>query len=134
MSEKIVIIYLNNGNMASEVAKEIMFNRVVNEMIGDDNDADSTVLNRTSKSVVFTDGSKIELIPFTGGQVRGRRPTKVYLDESIKKLPNSTNYILNDIAPNCIGKYEESILFYSVNDGELSLTKIFDKREEDNNE
>lgn len=127
MSEKIVIIYLNNGNMESEVAKEIMFNRAVNEMIGDDNDADSTVLNRTSKSVVFTDGSKIELIPFTGGrgQIRGRRPTKVYLDESIMQLPNSTNYILNDIAPNCFGKYEDSILFYSVDNGELSITKYF---------
>ena len=128
MSENILIIYLNNGNYPSQVTKEIMFEKAVNDLINKGIALDSTINEKVVKRAKFTDGSKVEVIPILGLEskaVRGKKGvTTVYIDDSILDYPESTAFIFNELIPCC--RYEKnSLMSYSVNEGELSVSKIF---------
>ena len=128
MSENILIIYLNNGNFASQVTKEIMFDKAVNDLVNKGIAIDTTINTKSIKRAKFADGSKVEAIPILGlesSAIRGKKGiTKIYLDDSILDYPESTAFIFNELIPCC--RYDKNALMsYSVNEGELSVSKIF---------
>lgn len=126
-SKRILITYLNNGNMSSQVSKEVMFNRVLNEMIDDGREVKHTTLTPNSKSVLFEDGSKIYLYPISVSN-KALKVTHIFLDESIKSIPNGMELVTESVIP-CLmtGRYEtfdtsgKQFSFFSFSNGELSI-------------
>lgn len=128
MKNKIILIaYLNNGNMASEVAKEIMFNRVLDEMIDEGREVKSSVLQPKSKSVKFNDGSKLMMFPFSTF-TKDIRVTHVFADEALRYVPRGIDVIHEIITSSIMkGEFEKfdtsgkQFSFFSFNNGELHI-------------
>lgn len=98
MSKRVLVTYLNNGNLKSQVAKEMMFNRVVNEMIDSGLEVEHTTLQPLSKSVTFSDGSKLYCYPFASVN-NGLKCTHVFIDDAITHKVNGMKFIEASIMP-----------------------------------
>ena len=96
--KRILITYLNNGNLQSQVSKEMMFNRILNDMIEEGREVESTVLQPLSKSVLFDDGSKLLCYPISSAN-KGLRCTHVFIDNNITNKPNGMKAIYESIVP-----------------------------------
>lgn len=126
-NKRVLIMYLGNGNVKSEIAKELMFNRMVNEMIEEGREVKNSLLQPKTKSITFDDGSKLMLFPFSNVQ-KGFRVTHIFLDAEIAFLPNGDKLINEKIKP-CIinGEREDfdtsgkQLLLYSFADNELKI-------------
>jgi hypothetical protein len=98
-AKKILIVYSNIGSGIAR--KELMFNEVVNELVGEGRVVLSSSLTPQSKSVVFEDGSKITAVPFATGMV-GARVTHLYIDSNIYQLKNGMQYVNEALKPTVI--------------------------------
>lgn len=124
-AKRILITYLDNGNLQSQVAKEMMFNRILEDMISEGREVKSSILQPKSKSVLFDDGSKVMLFPFSSSNT-GLRVTHVFVDEEIALLPNGKQFVNEVIKPSLLkGEFEnfdtsgKQFSFFSFNNGEL---------------
>lgn len=107
MKAKLIIIaYLNNGNMKSQVAKEFMFNRVVNDLIGEGRGVAHTAIRPMDKRVTFEDGTKVTCIPFSMNQ-RGMKATEIFIDDELLKMPNGRQAVIETFGSSLLlGEYE----------------------------
>lgn len=126
-SKRVLITYLDNGNMASQVSKEMMFNSILKEMLDDGREVVSTTIQPKSKSAKFTDGSSLMLFPL-GINMAGIRATHVYADQNILDLPNGSDVYARALRPLIItGDLEKfdtegkQLNTFSFEDGELII-------------
>lgn len=96
--KRILITYLNNGNLQSQVAKEMMFNRIVNEMIESGVEVEHTTLQPLSKSVLFNDGSKLFCYPIMPS-MKALKCTHVFIDDSVTHVINGMKVIEELVMP-----------------------------------
>jgi len=126
----ILITYLNNGNFQSKVAKELIFNQVMEDLIKEGRNVESSTFRQFDKKVLFDDGTKVMCVPFS--MARGVRFTHVYVDEELESLPNGKDLIYELIVPSMlqsnIGQYDVSdknrAFTFNLNNGQIDLKNI----------
>jgi hypothetical protein len=102
--KRILITYLNNGNLKSQVAKEYLFNKIVNDLISENRVVEYEYKNTSmqfEKRVRFEDGSSVICVPFSLAN-KGMKVTHVFIDEELSKLPNGREIIYEGILPSVI--------------------------------
>lgn len=126
-AKRILITYFPNGNMASEVGKEILFERLRDEMIIEGREVLNTTLQQKSKSVKFDDGSSLMVFP-VGVSLHGLRTTHIFVDEQIKDITGGDSKFENALKSTLLtGEYEqydtsgERVQTFSFKDGELKI-------------
>jgi hypothetical protein len=127
-NKRIVITYLKTGDVKSEIAKEMMFDKVVDDLVAEGRVISQTTLLATSKRTVFEDGTRVELYPFSES-LRASRATHVFVDNTIKSLTNGTTTIQTVIFPlMMIGEYEhfdtsgKQLSYFEYDNGKIKLT------------
>lgn len=91
-AKRVLIAYLNNGNLQSQVAKEFLFNKVVNDLIAEGRKVNGSAFQQHRKEVSFDDGTKVLAMPF-GMSVLGMRFTHLYIDEIAMSTPKGQEAI-----------------------------------------
>ena len=127
MLKKIItIVYTPNGDFQNIVSKEIMFNRLTDELVKEGR----TILTATWDTVKFDDGSIIQTMSFSKNS-RGRRSTHIVIDKSILKIQGSDKLIDAVLKPMLIKNgsdtYEltgDRISTYSMENGEIKKEKF----------
>jgi hypothetical protein len=107
--ERILITYLNNGNLQSQVAKEVLFNRVVEDMIAEGKIVKSTTFQPLSKETIFNDGTKVSTKPF-GIDVLGIRFTRLYIDELALTTPRAKEFV-NQMYKAVVTNHEDMLAY-----------------------
>ena len=128
-AKKILIVYLK-GFLGDIASREIMFNKLIDELIGEGR----LLKSLTRTKALFDDGTRVTIAKFSANLV-GTRVTHVYIDDKITKLENGNMLINAVIRPLVVpeGVYEklevvgsptERILTFNVKDGELKVNKF----------
>lgn len=101
----IQIIYMPNGNFKSQVYKEIIFSKVLDEMRDEGRKLSDTDPFRFAN---YDDGSRVT-VRSLDDSLTGFPSTQTYVDKAIYDLPNGEEIIETKIAPYIIavsGNYE----------------------------
>lgn len=132
-AKKILIMYLNNGDMKNTVAKEILFSELLTEMENEGRKPVDGRMNMLEKEARFDDGSTIKVMPYTTHNLVGMRFTHAYIDENILNAPNGIEAFEYWIKPTVIqyetekfeavGTPHDRIFFFSGNGKQILLNK-----------
>lgn len=138
MKAKLVLVaFFNNGDIRSRMSKEIIFDRVIQELKSEGREL-SHIHNHQnqSRTGVFKDGSKVYSMPFESAVI-GYRFTHIYLDESILNIPNGIEVLNTHIIPSLVRHetihYEtsedpkERFLLFNLDNNGVSVKKYFTK-------
>jgi hypothetical protein len=127
-AKRVVIVYLNNGNLESQVAKEFLFNKVVNDFVAEGRVVTSTGFENGTKTTWFKDGSRVYSLPF-GKDTLGMRFTHLYVDEKALVIPKADE-IIDEVYKSCVvngdlKKYDTSdenrVATFNVSLGKVNL-------------
>lgn len=129
-SKMILITYLNNGDIANVVAKEVMFNKILADLTNDGREVSFTSISPKSKQVNFDDGTKLLVEPF-GSARHGMRVTHIYVDESIMFIPRGEEVFKKAYMP-CVvsGDYQnwdtegDRVFSFKYEHGELKTKTL----------
>lgn len=130
-AKKILITYLGNGNIKSQVSKEYLFNRVVSDLIEEGKIVADTMVTQREKRIRFADGSSVICVPFTMAN-KGMKVTHVFIDRELSELINGNEIIQENILPSVINWETENFdisdkdrrFIFSLEDGVLNLDTI----------
>jgi hypothetical protein len=129
-AKKILITYLNNGNLQSQVAKEYLFQKVLGQLLTEGKIAKNTIALPQLKEIKFEDGSEIRVIPLSHN-MRGFRCTHMYIDQNILSTPNGSEISLVLQQAVVRGEYlnfdtseKDRAFVFSLEDGTLNLKNI----------
>lgn len=124
-AKRIMIVHMPNGDYANTLSKEILFNKIVNELVKEGREIKSA----TFQHVSFLDGSIVSVFKFGNG-AKGMRSTHVYIDKAVLSLKYSENIINTVIKPSLIeGRNDfdltgDRMLTYSMVDNQVITEKL----------
>lgn len=103
--KRILVIYNNNGNLESQITKQIMSHKLQVELVEEGRTAIRiTPTNALSSTIItYDDGSKLVVEPF-GRALIGNRFTHIYIDESCLDIPKGRDFIDEGVMVTFVGE------------------------------
>lgn len=135
-----VILYTNTKDLQSIGAMEAMTHQVIDSLKRDGKEVRTQSQTSKGKMYTFSDGSTLSVLPF-GNAVIGMRITHLYVDETVKLMPNAKTYLNEAVTPfilqhpigteemgyadlNLRGLREERIRYYGIHNKTIQLTEF----------
>lgn len=131
----ILIGYLNNGNMQSNMSKEILFDRLTEELKSEGRFLNLVETSGKIRTGKFSDGSRIYLMPYEYS-VMGYRFTHVYVDKAVLTTFTGQDIFEKHLAKSLVREhshYEVSehpndrMLLFGLDNNGISVNKYFTK-------
>lgn len=126
--KKILVTYLKSGTLEGEVARAMMFEKVVTDLEAEGKVIKDVISNEFQQTVIFEDGSQVDSLPFGIG-LRVGRITHAYVDASFTTIPNGIESVQKVVFPMLmIGEYSKfdtsgiQFSLYKHKDGKLEIT------------
>lgn len=138
--KKILILYLNNGDMRNIYKKELMWNKVMEWVTEGKSENElrqvEVSLSQKDKHAKFADGTTVWMIPI-GSPIHGIRATHIFVSDEIYNLPNGFQYVVERLMPAIVSNHSnyldtegkdarERLLVFKTNDNntEVELEKF----------
>lgn len=124
--KRVVVAYLNNGNVKSQIAKGLMFEKVVDDLVAEGKmirSVEPSPMLGVAKMASFEDGTKVFLQPF-GQSILGMKFTHIYIDELAMQFPNSKEMVSKMYSQCIIDKSDDKMFTFLFDKGYLKTKKV----------
>ena len=92
--KRVSIFYLDNGSLQNTVSRQVMFNRVVNDLLDEGREINQDTIGYTS----FKDGSTVTSNPIGKG-AKALYATHILIDKSILSMKDGEDLVAKVIKP-----------------------------------